>query len=121
VVEVDGETGQDLLKRIVMVNDCGRLVNPLLAEGQVHGGAVQAIGQALYEEHLYDEGGTPLTSTLSDYLIPSSADIPWMETDWTVTLAPTPLGSKGVGEAATIGLTQAIVNAVEDALSHLGV
>jgi carbon-monoxide dehydrogenase large subunit len=64
VVEVDGETGQVLLKRIVMVNDCGCLVNPLLAEGQVHGGAVQAIGQALYEEHLYDEGGTPLTSTL---------------------------------------------------------
>jgi carbon-monoxide dehydrogenase large subunit len=121
VVEVDGETGQVSLKRIVMVNDCGRLVNPLLAEGQVHGGAAQAIGQALYEEFLYDGDGIPLTSTLFDYFIPTSADVPRMETYWTVTMAPNPLGSKGIGEAATIGLTPAIVNAVEDALSHLGV
>ncbi len=121
VVEVDGDTGRVILRKILMVNDCGRLVNPLLAEGQVHGGAVQAIGQALYEEHLYDGDGMLLTSTLSDYLIPTSADIPLMETEWTCTPAPNPLGSKGIGEAATIGLTQAIVNAVEDALSHLGI
>lgn len=121
VVEVDAETGQVFLKKVVMVNDCGQIVNPLLAEGQVHGGAAQAIGQALSEEHVYDEVGTLLTSSLSEYLMPNALDIPMMETDWTVTPAPNALGSKGVGEAATVGMAQAIVNAVEDALSHLGI
>ncbi|GBC69289.1 Caffeine dehydrogenase subunit alpha [archaeon HR01] len=121
IVEVDPETGRVDLRKVVMVNDCGFLVNPVLAEGQIHGGAAQAIGQALYEEHVYDGSGALLTSSFAEYLVPTAPDIPRMETDWTVTPAPNNLGSKGVGEAATIGLTQAIANAIEDAVAHLGV
>ncbi|MEM4281035.1 MAG: xanthine dehydrogenase family protein molybdopterin-binding subunit [Candidatus Caldarchaeum sp.] len=116
VVEVDTETGKVYLRKIVMVNDCGQVVNPMLVDGQVIGGAAQAIGQALFEGLEYDANGTLLTASFADYLIPTAAETPDMLTDRTVTPAPNPLGAKGVGEASTIGLAQAVVNAVEDAL-----
>lgn len=122
VVEVDTETGLVRPLRHVCVDDCGRVVNPLLVRGQQHGGAVQGISQALWEEFVYDEEGTPLTSTFADYAIPTAADTTAIEAHSTQT--PTPhneLGAKGIGEAATIGATPAVQNAVVDALSHLGV
>ncbi len=116
VVTVDVESGKVHLNKIVMVNDCGEVINPLLVDGQIVGGAVQAIGQALYEGLEYGEEGVLLTASLSDYLIPSAAEVPEIVSERTVTPAPNPLKAKGVGEASTIGLAQAIVNAVEDAL-----
>lgn len=122
VVEVDPETGAVELKRYVAVDDCGRVINPLLVDGQVHGGIVQSIGQALLEEAVYDDSGQLLTGELTDYAIPRASDVPWFETDRTETPSPVnPLGVKGVGEAGTIAATPAIVNAVVDALSPLGV
>ncbi|HXN25377.1 MAG TPA: xanthine dehydrogenase family protein molybdopterin-binding subunit [Candidatus Dormibacteraeota bacterium] len=122
VVEVDAETGDVTLKKYLAVDDCGNVINPLLVEGQVHGGIVQAIGQALLEEAVYDDQGQLITGELTDYAIPRATDIPWMETDRTVTPSPVnPLGVKGVGEAGTIGATPALCNAVVDALSHLGI
>jgi aerobic carbon-monoxide dehydrogenase large subunit len=122
VVEVDTETGRISLLRHVAVDDCGRVLNPLLAEGQVHGGLAQGIAQALWEEFVYDEDGTPLTSTLADYLIPSAAELVGFETGRTETPTPlNPLGAKGIGESGTIGSTPAVQNAVVDALAHLGV
>ena len=122
VVEIDRETGEVKLQRYVAVDDCGRVINPMLVDGQVHGGIVQAIGQALYEEVVYDEQGQLVTGTLMDYAVPRARMIPWFELDRTET--PTdvnPMGVKGVGEAGTIGATPAIVNAVVDALSPFGV
>jgi carbon-monoxide dehydrogenase large subunit len=122
VVEVDTETGRVRPVRHVAVDDCGRVVNPLLVAGQQHGGAVQGISQALWEEFVHDEHGTPLTSTFADYPMPTAADTTFVEAHSTET--PTPyndLGVKGIGEAATIGATPAVQNAVVDALSHLGV
>ena len=122
VVEVDTETGLVTPLRHVAVDDCGRVVNPLLVAGQQHGGAVQGISQALWEEFVYDPEGTPLTATFADYPMPTSADTTSIESHSTET--PTPynsLGVKGIGEAATIGATPAVQNAVVDALSHLGV
>ncbi|MDW8063295.1 MAG: xanthine dehydrogenase family protein molybdopterin-binding subunit, partial [Candidatus Caldarchaeum sp.] len=116
VVEVFPETGQVEVRKLYLVNDCGKVVNPMLVEGQIIGGAAQAIGQALYEEVVYSDDGVLLTSNFTDYLLPSAAEMPEMELLRTETPAPNPLGTKGVGELATIGLTQAIVNAVEDAL-----
>jgi carbon-monoxide dehydrogenase large subunit len=122
VVEVDTETGRISLLRHVAVDDCGRVLNPLLAEGQVHGGLAQGIAQALWEGFAYDEHGTPLTSTLADYLIPSAAELIHFETGRTETPTPlNPLGAKGIGESGTIGSTPAVQNAVVDALAHLGV
>ena len=122
VVEVDTETGRTRLIRHVAVDDCGRILNPLLVEGQVHGGLAQGIAQALYEEVLYDEDGNPLTGTLMNYEIPSAAEFPWFETAHTETPTPlNPLGAKGIGESATIGSTPAVQNAVIDAVSHFGV
>ena len=122
VVEVDLETGDARLIRHVAVDDCGRVLNPMLVEGQIHGGLGQGIAQALFEEVVYDEQGTPLTSTLATYAMPSAAELPSFETGRTETPTPlNPLGAKGVGEAATIGSTPAVVNAVVDALAHLGV
>ncbi|MEM1945537.1 MAG: xanthine dehydrogenase family protein molybdopterin-binding subunit [Candidatus Caldarchaeum sp.] len=118
IVEVDAETGQVFLRKVVMVNDCGEVVNPMLVDGQVVGGAAQAIGQALFESLEYDANGTLLTASFADYLIPTAAEMPDILTDRTVTPAPNPLGAKGVGEASTIGLAQAVVNAVEDALGR---
>jgi carbon-monoxide dehydrogenase large subunit len=122
VVEVDTETGEVRLIRHVSVDDCGRILNPLLVEGQVHGGLAQGIAQALYEEVLYDEGGNPITSNLTTYLMPSAAELPWFESAHTQTPTPlNPLGAKGIGESATIGSTPAVQNAAVDALAHLGV
>ncbi|WP_028929863.1 xanthine dehydrogenase family protein molybdopterin-binding subunit [Pseudonocardia asaccharolytica] len=122
VVEVDTQTGRVRPVRHVAVDDCGRILNPLLVEGQQHGGLAQGIAQALYEEVLFDAEGQPLTATLADYRMPSAADLCPFETATTET--PTPLnvlGAKGIGESATIGSTPAVQNAVIDALSHLGV
>jgi aerobic carbon-monoxide dehydrogenase large subunit len=122
VVEIDRETGEVKFLRYVAVDDCGRVINPMLVDGQVQGGIVQSIGQALYEEVVYDEQGQLVTGTLMDYAVPRAKMIPWFELDRTET--PTdvnPLGVKGVGEAGTIGATPAIVNAVVDALSPFGV
>lgn len=123
VVEVDRETGDIDFLRYVAVDDCGRVINPLLVDGQVHGGIVQSIGQALYEEVVYNEDGQLLTGTLMDYAVPRASHIPKnFELDRTETPSPVnPLGVKGVGEAGTIGATPAIVGAVVDALAPFGV
>jgi aerobic carbon-monoxide dehydrogenase large subunit len=122
VVEVDLETGEARLQRFFAVDDCGRVINPLLAEGQVHGGIAQGVGQALFEEVVFDEQGNPRTASLLDYLIPSIGEIPQVVTATTETPSPNnPLGAKGVGESGTIGSTPAVQNAVVDALSHLGI
>src|SRR5438477_5342241 len=122
VVEIDKETGETKIVRYVAVDDCGKVINPLLVDGQVHGGIVQSIGQALYEEVVYDEQGQLVTGELMDYALPKASQLPWFETDRTETPSPVnPLGVKGVGEAGTIGATPAIVNAVVDALSPYGV
>jgi carbon-monoxide dehydrogenase large subunit len=122
VVELDGETGEPKVTKYVAVDDCGNVINPLLVEGQVHGGLVQGIGQALHEEVVYDENGQLLTGSLMDYAVPRAHDFPEFELDRTVTPSPVnPLGVKGVGEAGTIGSTPAVVNAVVDALAQFGV
>jgi carbon-monoxide dehydrogenase large subunit len=122
VVEVDQETGQVEVQRYVAVDDCGRVINPLLVDGQVHGGVAQALGQALYEEAVYDEYGQLITGELMNYAVPKAHHVPEIETDRTETPSPVnPLGVKGVGEAGTIGCSPALVNAVVDALSPLGV
>jgi carbon-monoxide dehydrogenase large subunit len=122
VCEIDRETGVISISRYVAVDDCGNVINPLLVEGQIHGGIVQSLGQALYEQAVYDDNGQLVTGELTDYAIPKATMVPWMETDSTVTPSPVnPLGIKGVGEAGTIGCTPAVVNSVVDALSHLGV
>ncbi|WP_034272383.1 xanthine dehydrogenase family protein molybdopterin-binding subunit [Haloechinothrix halophila] len=120
--EVDTETGQVRLRSYVCVDDVGKVVNPLIVEGQVHGGLVQGIAQALFEEAVYDESGTLMTGTLADYLVPSAADMPSFTTDRTETPSTTnALGVKGVGEAGTIASTPAVVNAIVDAIRHFGV
>ena len=120
--EVDTETGAVKIRSYVCVDDVGKVVNPLIVEGQVHGGLAQGIGQALYEEAVFDDSGTLTTGTFADYLLPSAADLPSFTTDRTETLSTTnPLGVKGVGEAGTIASTPAVVNAVVDAVRHLGV
>lgn len=122
VVEVDPETGQVRVLRYVSVDNCGVVVNPLLVEGQIQGGIVQAMGQALMEEVVYDAAGQPLTVTLADYPVPRAVHAPAVEMHRTVTPSPTnPLGAKGVGEAGTIGATPAFANAVLDALRPFGV
>ena len=122
VVEIDRETGDMKWLRYVAVDDCGKVINPMLVDGQVHGGIVQSLGQAMYEEVIYDDQGQLLTGTLMDYAVPRAKHIPDFELDRTETPSPVnPLGVKGVGEAGTIGATPAIVNAVVDALWHLGV
>jgi carbon-monoxide dehydrogenase large subunit len=122
VVEVDGHTGEVKVLRYVAVDDCGPQINPLIVEGQVHGGIAQGLAQALYEQVVYDEQGQLVTGTLMDYAVPHAGQVPHYELDHTVT--PTtvnPLGIKGVGEAGTIGSTPAVVNAVIDALAPFGV
>ena len=122
VVEVDTETGVVKFLRYVAVDDCGKVINPLLVEGQVHGGLAQGIAQALYEEVVYDEGGQLLTATLMDYAVPKFDMLPHYELASTVTPTPlNPLGAKGVGEAGTIAAPPCVVNAVLDALRPLGV
>jgi carbon-monoxide dehydrogenase large subunit len=122
VVDVDAETGKVDVVRYVAVDDCGRAINPMLIAGQVHGGVVHAIGQALFERVHYDEEGQLVTGTFVDYALPSAADVPSIETDRTETPSPVnSLGVKGVGEAGTIAATPAVTNAVIDALRPLGV
>jgi carbon-monoxide dehydrogenase large subunit len=122
VVEVDTQTGKVRPLRHVAVDDCGRILNPLIVHGQQHGGIAQGMAQALWEEAIYDGDGNPLSATFADYAIPSAAELPSFEAFNTET--PTPyneLGAKGIGESGTIGSTPAVHNAVIDALSHLGV
>jgi carbon-monoxide dehydrogenase large subunit len=120
-VEVDTETGMVTIRSYVAVDDIGKVVNPLIVEGQVHGGLAQGIAQALYEEAVYDEEGNLLTTTLADYLVPSAADLPSYVTDRTESPAANRLGVKGVGEAGTIASTPAVVNAIVDALRPFGI
>ncbi|MFC7341219.1 xanthine dehydrogenase family protein molybdopterin-binding subunit [Saccharopolyspora griseoalba] len=120
--EVDTETGEVKIRKYVCVDDIGQVINPLIVEGQVHGGLAQGIAQALFEEAVYDEDGTLTTGTLADYLVPSAADLPEFTTGRTETAATSnALGVKGVGEAGTIASTPAVVNAVVDALRPMGV
>ena len=122
VVEIDRETGDIKFLRYVAVDDCGKVINPLLVDGQVHGGIVQSIGQAMFEEVVYNEDGQLITGTLMDYAVPRASHVPNFELDRTETPSPVnPLGVKGVGEAGTIGATPAIVGAIVDALSPFGV
>ncbi len=122
VVEVDVGTGKVRLVRHIAVDDCGTVLAPLLVEGQQHGGIAAGVGQALFEEVRFDDDGNPVTSNLADYGIPSAAELPSFEVHSTETPTPlNPLGAKGIGEAATIGSTPAVQNAVIDALAHLGV
>ncbi len=122
IVEVDAETGKVDVVRYVAVDDCGPAINPMLIDGQVHGGIAHAIGQALYERIHYDDDGQLVTGTFVDYALPSAADLPSFELDRTETPSTTTsLGVKGVGEAGTIAATPAVLNAVVDALKPLGV
>jgi carbon-monoxide dehydrogenase large subunit len=122
VVEVDVETGAVQLLRYVAVDDVGKVVNPGIVAGQLHGGLAQGVAEALYEEAMYDENGILLTSDMATYLVPSAADLPRWELDRTETPSPTnPLGVKGVGEAGTIAAPAAVMNAVVDALAEDGV
>jgi aerobic carbon-monoxide dehydrogenase large subunit len=122
VVEVDPDTGQVFIVRYVAVDDCGTIINPMIVDGQIHGGIAQGIAEALYEEALYDENGTLLTGNMSTYRVPSAAELPGFTLDRTVTPSTTnPMGVKGIGEAGTIASPPAVVNAVADALRPLGV
>jgi len=122
IVEVDTETGRVRPLRHILVDDCGRIVNPMIVAGQQHGGGLQGISQALWEEMVYDESGTPITSSFADYALPTAADGIMLEASNTETPTPVnPIGAKGIGESATIGSTPAVQNAVVDALKHLGV
>jgi carbon-monoxide dehydrogenase large subunit len=122
VVEVDTETGKVDVLKYVAVDDCGNQINPLIVEGQVHGGVVQGLAQALYEEAVYDSDGNLKTSNLAEYLVPAACDVPPITTDFTVTPSTTnQLGVKGIGEAGTIGAASTVMNAVVDALAGVGV
>jgi len=122
VVEIDKETGEVKIIRYIAVDDAGNIINPMIVEGQVHGGVAHGIGQALYEGAVYDDSGQLLNASMMDYCIPRADNMPFFETDHTVTPCPhNPLGVKGIGEAGTIASTPAVVNAVIDALSDYGV
>jgi len=122
VVEIDTETGNVELLRYVAVDDVGVVVNPMIVEGQIHGGLAQGVAQALYEEAIYDEDGNLLTSNMTSYLVPSAAEFPQWELDRVETPSPTnPLGVKGAGEGGTVGAPGAVIHAILDALAPLGV
>jgi carbon-monoxide dehydrogenase large subunit len=121
VVEVDTETGDTRLVRYVAVDDVGKPINPMIIDGQVHGGVTQGIAAALYEEGVYDGQGNLQSTTMLSYLVPSAAELPSYEVDRVESVADNPLGAKGVGETGTIASAPAVINAVVDALSHLGV
>jgi carbon-monoxide dehydrogenase large subunit len=122
VVEVDVDTGRTRLVKHVAVDDCGTVLNPLLVEGQQHGGVAAGVGQALYEEVRFDESGNPVTSNFAEYAVPSAAEFPFFDVLSTETPTPlNPLGAKGIGEASTIGATPAVQNAVIDAVAHHGI
>ena len=121
-VEIDPETYQIRVERFAVAEDCGKLVNPLIVDGQVHGGVAQGIGAALYEEVVYDEQGQINTASLADYLVPSACEIPSMQVAHLESSSPTTLGGfRGMGEGGTIGAPAAVANAVADALSPLGI
>ena len=121
-VEVDAETGEVKILRYIAVDDIGRVINPMIVDGQVHGGVAQGIGQALYEGAVYDDNGQLITGSMLDYTVPNATQIPPIETARTETPSPVnPMGIKGVGETGTIAATQAVVNAVADALAPLGI
>lgn len=121
-VEIDPDTGTVTIERFVAVDDCGNLVNPQLANGQIHGGVAQGIGQALYEDLSWDEDGQPMSTSLMQYAVPRAHHMPRLETGHTVTPSPVnPLGVKGIGESGAIGSQPAVVNAVMDAVRRLGV
>jgi carbon-monoxide dehydrogenase large subunit len=122
VVDIDKGTGQVKIRRFVAVDDCGNIINPMIVDGQIHGGLTMGLAPALYEEIPYDENGNNLAGTFMDYLLPTAVETPAWETGKTITPSPHhPLGAKGVGESATVGAPPAIANAVVDALWHLGV
>jgi aerobic carbon-monoxide dehydrogenase large subunit len=122
MIEIDRETGEPTLLKFVAVDDAGNLINPLIVEGQIHGGLAQGIGQAMVEEAIYNADGQLVTGSFMDYALPRAIDFPRFELSNTVTPTPVnPLGAKGVGEAGTLGSTPSIVNAAVDALSGLGV
>jgi aerobic carbon-monoxide dehydrogenase large subunit len=122
VVDIDKGTGEVKIRRFVAVDDCGNIINPMIVEGQIHGGLTMGLAPALYEEISYDEYGNILGGSFIDYLLPTAVETPKWETDKTCTPSPHhPLGAKGVGESATVGAPAAIANAVVDALWHLGV
>jgi carbon-monoxide dehydrogenase large subunit len=122
VVDIDRGTGEVKVRRFVAVDDCGNIINPMIVDGQIHGGLAQGVGPALYEEISYDEDGNISGGSFLDYYVPTALECPTWETDKTVTPSPHhPFGAKGVGESATVGAPPAIANAVVDALSHLGV
>jgi carbon-monoxide dehydrogenase large subunit len=122
VVDIDRGTGEVKIRRFLAVDDCGNIINPMIVDGQIHGGLTMGIAPALMEAITYDEQGNMQQSTLMDYLLPTAMETPAWETDKTVTPSPHhPLGAKGVGESATVGAPPAVANAVVDALSHLGV
>ena len=122
VTEVNPDTGDVSILRYVAVDDCGKIINPLIVAGQIHGGIAQGIGQALYEEAVYDETGQLLSGEFTDYTVPKATHIPPIESYHTETPSPSnPLGVKGVGEAGAIGSPPAVVNSVIDALSPFGV
>jgi carbon-monoxide dehydrogenase large subunit len=122
VVDIDRGTGQVKVRDFLALDDCGTIINPMIVEGQIHGGLTMGLAPALYEEIVYDEDGNNLTGTFMDYLVPTSMETPHWKTANTVTPSPHhPIGAKGVGESPTVGAPPAIVNAVVDALSHLGV
>jgi carbon-monoxide dehydrogenase large subunit len=122
IVEVDIATGQVMIERFVVVEDAGRLINPMIVEGQIHGGVAQGIANALYEKVVYDDGGNILTGSLADYLVPTMAEIPELEIHHLETLTGASVtGAKGVGEGGTIGAPAAVLNAVSDALAPFGV
>jgi carbon-monoxide dehydrogenase large subunit len=122
IVEVDAETGKVKLKRFIAVDDVGNVINPMIVDGQIHGGVAQGVGQAMFEEVQYDENGSMINGSYMDYTMPRADDFPMFEVDRTVTPCPhNPLGVKGAGEAGAIGSTPAVVNAVMDALSPMGI
>ncbi len=122
VIDIDKGTGQVKVRRFVAIDDCGNIINPMIVDGQIHGGLTMGLAPALYEEIPYDENGNNLAGTFLDYLVPTAMETPAWETGKTITPSPHhPLGAKGVGESATVGAPPAIANAVVDALWHLGV
>ena len=122
VVDIDPKTYEIKIRRFIAIDDCGNIINPMIVEGQIHGGLTQGLAPAMYEELIYDEDGNILNGSLMDYLVPTAVETPNWETDQTVTPSPHhPLGAKGVAESPTVGAPPAIANAVIDALSHLGV
>ena len=122
VVDIDSETGEVKIRRFMAVDDCGNIINPMIVEGQIHGGLTQGLAPALFEEFSYDDEGNIHGGSFMEYLVPTAVETPHWEPDKTTPPSPHhPIGAKGVGESPTVGAPPAIVNAVVDALSHLGV